>query len=81
MQSCGRAFLLTAALHGVRDRPGEDVCQQVPRQERNDQDWMDLSKSLLIVSACMVGIPCGNPAYVFSVPFCTSSTARGPEVA
>ena len=46
---------------------------------------MNLSKSLLIVSACVAGIPCGKPAYVFSVPFCTSfctsSTARGPEVA
>jgi hypothetical protein len=49
--------------------------------ERNVQDWINVSKSLLIVSACMVGIPCGKPAYIFSVPFCTSSTARGPEVA
>jgi hypothetical protein len=49
--------------------------------ERNVQDWINVSKSLLIVSACVVGIPCGKPAYVFSVPFCTSSTARGPEVA
>ena len=37
---------------------------------RNDQDWMNVSESLLIVSACVVGIPCGKPAYVFSVPFC-----------
>ena len=47
----------------------------------NDQDWINASKSLLIVSACVVSIPCGKPAYVFSVPFCTSSTARGPELA
>ena len=33
----------------------------------------------MIVSACVVGIPCGKPGYVFSVPFCTSLTARGPE--
>jgi hypothetical protein len=27
---------------------------------RNDQDWMNVSKSLFIVSACGVGIPCGE---------------------
>jgi hypothetical protein len=59
---------------------GVRVSQHVPRRKRNDQDWMNVNKSLLIVSACVVGIPCGKPAYVFSVPFCTSLTARGPEV-
>ena len=42
---------------------------------------MKASRSALIMSAWVVGILCGNPAYVFSVPFCTISTARGPEVA
>ena len=32
------------------------------------------------LSACVVSIPCGKPGYVFRVPFCTSLTARGPEV-
>jgi hypothetical protein len=50
-------------------------------QKRADQDWMNASRSLLMVSACVVGIPWGKPGYVFSVPFCTSWTARGPEVA
>jgi hypothetical protein len=27
--------------------------------DQNDQDWMNVSKSLLIVSACVVGIPWG----------------------
>ena len=26
-------------------------------------------------------MPCGKPAYVFSVPFCTSSADSGPESA
>jgi hypothetical protein len=55
--------------------------QHVPRKKWKDQDWINASKSLLIVSACVVGIPCGKPGYVFSVPFFTSSTARGPELA
>jgi hypothetical protein len=38
------------------------------------------SKSGLSTSACVVSIPCEKPGYVFSVPFCTSSTARGPEL-
>ena len=43
------------------------------------QDWMKASRSALMTSACVVGMPCGKPAYVFSVPFWTSWTARGPE--
>jgi hypothetical protein len=70
----GQHYIAIAVLGGL-------VSQHVPRQKRDDQDWMNVSRSLLIVSACVVGIPCGKPAYVFSVPFCTSSTARGPEVA
>ncbi len=38
-------------------------------------------RSALIVSACVVGMPCGNPSYVFSVPFCTSFADSGPESA
>src|SRR5664280_242254 len=37
-----------------------------------DQDWMKANRSALIVSAWVVGMPCGNPEYVFKVPFCTS---------
>jgi hypothetical protein len=42
-----------------------------------------VSKSLLIVSACVVGIPCGEADYVLSVPFVqldgaeTRAAARG----
>ena len=45
------------------------------------QDWMKASRSALIVSAWVVGMPCGNPWYVFSVPFCTSFADSGPESA
>src|SRR5690242_15759802 len=33
------------------------------------QDRMKSRRSALIVSACVVGMPCGKPWYVFSVPF------------
>jgi len=39
------------------------------------------SRSALIVSACVVGMPWGKPLYVLSVPFCTSLADRGPESA
>jgi hypothetical protein len=45
------------------------------------QDCRKVSRSALIVSAWVVGIPCGNPRYVFSVPFCTSCAESGPESA
>lgn len=45
------------------------------------QDRMNSSRSALILSACVVGIPCGKPAYVFSVPFGSNSADSGPESA
>jgi anti-anti-sigma regulatory factor len=39
------------------------------------------SRSALIVSASVVGMPCGNPSYVFSVPFCRSCADSGAELA
>jgi hypothetical protein len=48
---------------------------------RSDQDWMKASRSLLIVSALVVGMPCGNPGYVFKVPFCSSFADSGPASA
>jgi hypothetical protein len=42
------------------------------------QDCRKASRSALIVSACVVGMPCGNPVYVFSVPFCRSFADSGP---
>jgi hypothetical protein len=45
------------------------------------QDCKKASRSALIVSAWVVGMPCGNPLYVFSVPFCTSRADSGPESA
>jgi hypothetical protein len=50
-------------------------------QWTNSQDCRKASRSALIVSACVVGQPCGNPLYVFSVPFCRSSADSGPESA
>jgi len=41
-------------------------------QERDGQDRMKASRSALIVSAWVVGMPCGKPGYLFSVPFCTA---------
>src|SRR5664279_5801423 len=46
-----------------------------------DQDWMKANRSALIVSAWVVGMPCGNAEYVFKVPFCTSFADSGPESA
>jgi hypothetical protein len=40
---------------------------------------MNASRSALIVGASVVGIPCGNPGYDLSVPFCTSFAESGPE--
>jgi hypothetical protein len=48
---------------------------------RVSQDCRNASRSALIVSASVVGQPCGNPLYVFSVPFCRSSADSGPESA
>ena len=45
------------------------------------QDWMKASRSALIVSAWVVGMPCGKPWYVFRVPFRTSFADSGPESA
>jgi hypothetical protein len=39
------------------------------------------SRSALIVSASVLGIPCGKPSYVFSVPFCRSRADSGAELA
>ena len=50
-------------------------------QWTNSQDCRKASRSALIVSACVVGQPCGNPLYVFSVPFRRSSAVSGPESA
>jgi PAS domain S-box-containing protein len=43
------------------------------------QPRMNSSRSALIVSASVVGMPCGNPSYVFSVPFGRSSADSGAE--
>jgi len=37
------------------------------------------SRSALIVSACVVGMPCGEFLYVLSVPFLRSFADNGPE--
>jgi hypothetical protein len=37
---------------------------------------MNASRSALIVGASVVGIPCGNPLYVFNVPFFSNFAAR-----
>jgi hypothetical protein len=54
--------------------------QPTPRR-RVGQDCRTASRSALIVSASVVGMPCGNPLYVFSVPFCTSCADSGAESA
>jgi len=48
---------------------------------RIDQDRRNSRRSALIVAASVVGMPCGKPWYVFSVPFCTSFADSGPESA
>ena len=48
---------------------------------RVGQEFNQASRSALIVAAWVVGMPCGNPLYVFSVPFRTSFADSGPESA
>jgi NmrA-like family len=55
--------------------------RQPAPSRRAGQDCMKASRSALIVWASVVGMPCGNPLYVFSVPFCTSRADSGPESA
>jgi DNA-binding NarL/FixJ family response regulator len=50
-------------------------------QRRIDQDFKNASRSVLIVSASVVGMPCGNPGYDLSVPFGSSLADRGPASA
>jgi hypothetical protein len=33
------------------------------------------------IAACVVGMPCGRPSYVLSVPFRSNSTDNGAESA
>ena len=42
---------------------------------------MNASRSALIVAASVVGMPCGKPLYVFSVPFFNSFADSGAESA
>jgi hypothetical protein len=44
------------------------------------QFWMKESRSVLINSACVVGIPWGSPGYDFSVPCFKSLTDLAPVV-
>ena len=62
------------------DRCGRELAPS-HRRHRRSQDCRNASRSALIVSAWVVGIPWGNHAYVLSVPFCTSSADNGPESA
>ncbi len=52
-----------------------------PGDRNTDYDWMKSSRSALMVSASVVGMPWGKPGYVLSVPFCTSLADSGPESA
>jgi hypothetical protein len=45
------------------DRPAGSAVPQVPApDETSVQDLMKARRSLLMVSACVVGMPCGKPA-------------------
>ena len=67
----------------------QDLAFSVTRHDRHrllagpriGQDWMKASRSALIVSAWVVGMPCGKPWYVFSVLFRRSFADNGPESA
>ena len=72
---------LPAPLRGDRRAPHQApgrLSQSAPSSPRCDHR-KKASRSALIVSAWVVGRPCGNPSYVLSVPFCTSSTDSGAE--
>ena len=61
-----------------RPAPGARPAGQYPGPR---QDSMKASRSALMVAASVVGMPCGNPGYDFSVPFCTSLADSGPASA
>ena len=44
-------------------------------------DFRKASRSALIISACVVGMPCGNSLYIFSVPFLSNFADKGPASA
>src|SRR5260370_30586511 len=58
------------------DLPQADMPILVPRTDAalspvpcpQHQAFMNASRSVLIVSACVAGMPCGKPLYVFNVP-------------
>ena len=60
-------------------------CQGGPRVRLNlrspRQDCSQASRSALMVSAWVVGMPCGKPAYVLRVLFCSSCADSGPASA
>src|SRR5205807_8379040 len=49
--------------------------------ETTPQAFRKLSRSALMVSASVVGMPCGKPLYVFKVLFCSNFADSGPESA
>ena len=53
----------------------------VPTVATSGQDWMNASRSALMVSAWVVGMPCGKPAYVFRVALLRSCADSGAESA
>jgi hypothetical protein len=60
---------MSAELAGVRaafamphcGNGAEGRSRGLSRERRVRQDWMKASRSALIVAACVVGMPCGNP--------------------
>ena len=78
----------SAACPDVQSPDAAPSCSSAPSSGRQPapsrragQDCTKASRSALIVWAWVVGMPCGNPGYVFSVPFCTSRADSGPESA
>ena len=76
-----RATLSHRSVGSIGWRPPRSLLPLGPELALVGQDLMKSNRSALIVSACVVGMPCGNPAYVFNAPFCRSFADSGPESA
>jgi polyisoprenoid-binding protein YceI len=53
--------LLDSSVVATIDLSSIDTGMRLGRGNEDRQDWMKASRSALIVSAWVVGMPCGNP--------------------
>jgi hypothetical protein len=70
----------------VQNRNGHKLCIELPHScmpaaRPRPYSLRNVSRSALMVSASVVGMPCGKPLYVFKVLFLSNFADSGPESA